>query len=1133
MTTSDANKLPGSFIRLNLTQACGALNDNLIKLLIVFYLVSRYGQGEAGAIAAIGSAAFVAPFLLFSALAGSLADRLPKRSLIVFVKSLEVGIATLAVSGLWLNSPPILLIVVFLLGSHSALFAPAKYGVVPEIVEREQLSGANSMLEMASYMAIVGGTALAPFLLQLSGGRHVVALLPGIAIAVIGLMTARTIPATPAIAPSQPLAWSPLVYWRTLYELRHNGYLLLAVIGAAYFLFVAAFCQLNLLPYGMRNLGLSETGSGYLFLAAAVGIGAGSLVAGRLSGRTVEFGIVPIGAAGLTFASFALHAAPSSLALVLLLVVIFGISAGLFIVPLQAFIQLEAPAAHRGAILAASSFLSWCGALAASLLLWLLSGPLHVSPGASFTILGLVTLLLTIITLIILPDFLIRFMALVAMRIFYRLDMIGERNVPIDGGALLVANHVSWLDALLLIATQQRRIRFVMERSIYNTPLLKQFCQMMKVIPVSGRDGKKGLIEFTAAARQALEDGYLVCIFAEGEITRNGMLNRFKGGFARIVKDSDFPIIPVYIGGAWGSILSYAHGKLLSRVPSLMPYRVTVIFGAALAADSPVHEVRRAVMELSCDWFDARKKRRKPLGELFARTARENWSRIAISDTGGRELTYGRTLIGAVALARKLETVVDGQEMVGVCLPPTVAAALVNIALTLKGIVPVNINYTTSQDGIRSALKQCGITTVITSKQFKAKLPTLPEFPGEIFVEDLLASLTNSDKRNAFLIARFMPLRWLARPDSFTADRLATVIFSSGSTGEPKGVMLSHHNILSNLEALRMVFRATRRDNICSALPFFHSLGFTGTLWLPLLSGFSAAYHTNPLDGETIARVVREKQSTLLIATPTFLSSYIRRAEAEDFRTLRLVITGAEKLKPALADSFQKKFAIRPMEGYGATELSPVISLSLPDVEIDGVRQTGFREGSVGLPVPGVVVKIVDPESGVTLSEGETGLIMVKGPNVMSGYLGKPDKTAEVVKDGWYKTGDLGRLDELGFLHITDRLARFSKIAGEMVPHGAVEDTLHDLLGQTGVVAVTGIPDEKRGEKLVVVFAKEAGDPATLHRLLMESQLPNLWKPSRDSFVAVDALPILGTGKLDLRGVKEAALATAGQFFVN
>lgn len=1123
--------LPRSFFRLNLAQALGALNDNFIKLVIVFFLIGHQGVGQAGTIAALGSAAFVLPFLLLSALAGSLADRYPKNRLVVIVKGLEVGIALLAVLGIATAQPALLYLTVFLLGCHSALFAPAKYGVVPELVDREELSRANSLLEMSTFVAIVGGTALAPFLVQFAAGRHSVALLAGLVFAVAGLLLARTLPTTP-VAAHRPLAVSPLTYWRTLASLRHDGYLLLAIIGAAYFLFVGAFCQLNLLPYGMSRLGLTQEQSGYLFVAAALGIGLGSLWAGRLSGRTVEFGVVPIGAAGLCASAFALHAIPPQLPLVLAVVALFGISAGLFIVPLQAFIQLRSPADRRGEIQAASSFLSWVGALSASALLWFLSGPLHLSPGAAFTLLGAVTLLLTVITLVVLPDFLLRFIALVAMRLFYRLEMIGERHVPSEGGALLIANHVSWLDALLLIATQQRRIRFVMAREIYNTPLLKQLCRLMRVIPVSTKDGRKGLLEFISTARQALDDGYLVCIFAEGEITRNGMLNEFKGGFERIVKGSDHPVIPVYIGGAWGSILSYAHGKLLSRFPSLLPYRVTLLFGPPLPAESSAHAVRRAVMELSCAWFDARKPRRRALGELFAGTARENWRRPALADTSGRALSYGESLVAAAVLARRLRPLLPAKtagtpepRMVGVCLPPTVGGALANLALTLEGIVPVNLNYTASADGLRSALAQCGISTVITARPFLEKLPGLPEFPGVLYIEDLLAELTPREKGRAYLVARLLPLRFWARPAGFNADRLATVIFSSGSTGEPKGVMLSHHNILSNLEALRIVFRATRRDNICSALPFFHSLGFTGTLWLSLLSGFAAVYHTNPLDGEVIARTVRESRSTLLIATPTFLLAYLRRAKKEDFATLRLVVTGAEKLKSKLADSFEEKFGIRPLEGYGATELSPVISLSLPDVEIGGIRQIGNRDGSVGLPVPGVVVKIVDPESFVTLPEGASGLILVKGPNIMLGYLGKPEKSAEVLRDGWYISGDIGYLDAGGFLHITDRLARFSKIGGEMIPHGAIEDALHAALGQVRVLAVTSVPDDKRGEKLVIVHTPAAGDATTLYQLLVASDLPNLWKPGRDCFVAVEALPLLGTGKLDLQGLRAAALA--------
>jgi acyl-[acyl-carrier-protein]-phospholipid O-acyltransferase/long-chain-fatty-acid--[acyl-carrier-protein] ligase len=282
------------------------------------------------------------------------------------------------------------------------------------------------------------------------------------------------------------------------------------------------------------------------------------------------------------------------------------------------------------------------------------------------------------------------------------------------------------------------------------------------------------------------------------------------------------------------------------------------------------------------------------------------------------------------------------------------------------------------------------------------------------------------------------------------------------------------------------------------------------------------------MDGERIAQVVREHRSTLLLATPTFLLAYLRRAKREDFASLRLVITGAEKLKSKVADSFQERFGIRPMEGYGATELAPVITLSLPDVEMGGMRQHGSKEGSVGHPIPGVVIRVVDPESGAALKPGEAGLMLVKGPNVMLGYLGRPDKTAEAIRDGWYVTGDIGVMDGDGFIRITDRLSRFSKIGGEMVPHGVVEDELHNRLGKTGVVAVTSVPDEKKGERLVVLYAREAADVETLQRHMSESSLPNLWKPGRDCYVEVESLPILGTGKLDLKGIREIALAAVG-----
>lgn len=1121
MTTASSK----SFAWLNATQLLGALNDNILKLLIIFFLIGSRGRAHAGMITASVGAAFVLPFLLFSAPAGCLADRLAKSRLIVNVKFFEVAVTLLAVAAFAFRQEHLLYLVVFLMASHSAFFAPAKYSIVPELVRKEELSRVNGLMESCTFLAIIVGTGLASGLAQAAGGSFWIASLFCLAVACAGLACARMMGDSAPGDAARPVALLPTGILHTVRGISRDRHLMLAIIGLAWFMFIGAFAQLNLIGYGMERLGLSEAQSGYLFLAAALGIGAGSLIAAKLSGRDVEFGIVPLGAAGLTLAPVLLHALPGSLTASLIVIVCFGISAGIFSLPLQTFIQLRADAAIRGEVLAASSFINWVGILAASGLTWLFSGPMGLSAAQGFSAVGALTLFLTLLSFRILPDFLLRFVALVTMRVFYRLRIKGLENLPVEGPALLIPNHVTWADALLLTATCQRRIRFVMERSIYNTPFLRGLFRLMGVIPVSSTDGKREMLEFIKRARAALDEGYMVCIFAEGALTRTGMLGEFRGGFERIVKDSGHPIIPVYIGGAWGSILSYAHGKLLSRLPALSPYPVTILFGDPMPATSPAVEVRQKVAELSCDYFASRKEQRRPLPEYFIRTARRYWGRRAIADTSGKNLSYGRTLTSAVALAGKLDGMIDDAQHVGLLLPPSAGGVLANLALSMLGRVTVNLNYTASEVSLSSAVAQCGIRTIVTSRAFLERVPTLPRLDGMIFLEDIIPAISGREKLVALLKARLYPAPLVCRAKGFHADRSATVIFSSGSTGEPKGVMLSHHNIMSNIEALRMVFKVDLNDNICSALPFFHSLGFTATLWFPLTSGFSSAYHTNPMEGEKIAQVVREHRSTLLLATPTFLLSYLRRAKREDFATLRLVITGAEKLKSKVADSFEEKFGIRPMEGYGATELSPVITLSLPDVEIDGVKQHGAKEGSVGHPIPGVAIRVVDPESGTVLKPGQAGMLQVRGPNVMLGYLGREELTGEAVRDGWYVTGDLGIMDDDGFVRITDRISRFSKIGGEMVPHGAIEDELHARLGQSGVLAVTAVPDDKKGERLVVLYTRGATDATALSRHLSESELPNLWKPGRDGFIEVESLPILGTGKLDLKGLKEIALA--------
>jgi acyl-[acyl-carrier-protein]-phospholipid O-acyltransferase/long-chain-fatty-acid--[acyl-carrier-protein] ligase len=362
-----------------------------------------------------------------------------------------------------------------------------------------------------------------------------------------------------------------------------------------------------------------------------------------------------------------------------------------------------------------------------------------------------------------------------------------------------------------------------------------------------------------------------------------------------------------------------------------------------------------------------------------------------------------------------------------------------------------------------------------------------------------------------------------AAPDP---QRLATVIFSSGSTGAPKGVMLSHHNVLSNIESLAQIFWLTRQDRVLGALPFFHSFGFTGTLWFPLLCGFGAVYHPNPLDAKALGELVAVHEATILISTPTFYSAYLRKCTKEQFATIRYAMVGAEKLREPLAAAFRMTYGIDLLEGYGCTEMSPVVAVNVPNVDRGLARQPGFKPGTVGHPIPGVAVRVVDPETHTPLPVGSEGLLLVKGANRMMGYIGQDDQTSEVLHEGWYITGDIGSIDEEGFLRITDRCSRFSKIAGEMVPHLKVEEAINEIAGDHACV-VTGIPDEQRGERLIVLYTRQDLTAEALWTHLTRTALPKLWIPRRDSFFLVDTLPALGTGKIDLRKVQEVGIEKA------
>ena len=1177
------------FWSLFVTQFQGAFSDNVLKNLVIFMilglnvpLAKKHDTGE------LVGALFSLPFILFSMAGGYLADRHSKRTVMIGVKIFEVFVMLLVMVGLGLRQMPILLAGIFLMGTHSAFFGPSKYGSLPELLPERRLSWGNGLLELGTFMAIILGTVAAAEMAKYFRDSPSWSGIVLMALAFVGLATSLGITRIPAANPAKKFnANFPAELYCQIRAIRRDRPLMLAIAGNTYFTFIGALLILNLFFYGDGVLHAKEDEISLLSVALALGIGFGSVAAGYLSGGKIEYGLVPLGALGMSILCTTLALPNPTLKSAFIQLALLGFAGGFFIVPVSALLQHHPPKEKKGEVLAAANLLSFVGAFLASGVHYLLAQITHLNPLQIFLFGGIATLIGGTYAVWLLPDALLRFILWILTHSLYRIRILGRDNIPERGGALFICNHLSHIDALLLMGSTDRRIRFLMFKGIYEMPAVKPFARILGVIPISSEQRPREMIQSLREASEAIRSGDVVCIFPEGQITRIGFMLPFQRGFERIMKDVDAPIVPIALDGVWGSIFSFEKGRFLWKFPRHVPYPVTVNFGKPLPPTASPFEVRQAVQELMVEAWKERKARMKPLHREFVRTARRHPFRFAMADGATKRVSFGAALVRTIFLARRLrkDTLnrlnelnkvdkerekgggerqrgrgeargrMEEREMVGLLLPPSVGGALANFAVMLIGKVPVNLNYTVSEETLGSCIRQCGIETVISSRAFLEKVKL--KVPRRIiFLEDIGAKPGLGERMVAFLSACLLPARWLEKslgggskladgavgtprptnggevgggvPTAPQIDDLATVIFSSGSTGDPKGVMLSHYNISSNIAQLEQVFGLTPSDRVLGVLPFFHSFGFTGTLFLPAVIGVGAVYHSNPLDAKAIGPLVRDYRLTFLLATPTFLQLYTRGCAPEDFGSLRLVMTGAEKLPDRLATAFEEKFGIRPLEGYGCTECGPAVAVNTDDFRSAGFRQVGGKRGKIGHPLPGISVRITEPQTGAPLSLGQSGLMLVRGPNVMEGYLGRPEKTAEVLKDGWYVTGDIAAFDEDGFLQITDRLSRFSKIGGEMVPHIKVEEKLHELAGvteQTFVVA--GVPDEKKGERLVVLHKLADGTlQATLEKLA-QSDLPNLWKPRPDQFFRVEALPYLGTGKIDLRKVKEMAIGFA------
>jgi acyl-[acyl-carrier-protein]-phospholipid O-acyltransferase/long-chain-fatty-acid--[acyl-carrier-protein] ligase len=1129
-TDPAAEKRPGGFWWLFVTQFQGAFSDNALKWLAIFSITGLGLSNEKrDQLVGVIGALFALPFIAFSMTGGFLADRFSKRSVTIGVKVFEIFVMLLALVSLASRHLYLTIGCVFLMGVHSAIFGPSKYGLLPELLPERKLSWGNGVLELGTFVSIILGTVAGGWLSATFAAQ------PGwsgallLALAVCGFFMSFGITRVPAADPAKKFRANMFAdLWRQVRLIRQDRALWFATVGNTYFFALAALIQLLIISYAADVLGIVDPRqTSYLQAATAIGIGLGSFAAGYLSGGKIEYGLIPLGSAGLTVFAALLGRRGLSFTHVAVDLSLLGFFGGFFIVPISALLQHRPTKETRGGVLAAANLLSFVGIFAASGVYYLVTGRLRLSPPTVFILIAAATLAGTVYLLWLLPDALIRFGLWLLTRTIYRIRVVGREHIPEKGGALFVCNHVSFVDALLLIASTDRRVRFMMFAGYYDKPWVKPFARVLGVIPISSAQRPRDMIKSLRAAGEAIRAGEVVCIFAEGQVTRIGQLLPFRRGMEQIMEGVEAPVIPVALDGVWGSVFSFEKRRFIWKWPRRIPYPVTVSFGPPMPPRATASDVRQAVQELLASAWHHRRAQMRPLQRAFVRSARRHPFRFAMADPQSPKVSFGSALTQAVFLARRLKKVWAGQEMVGLLLPPSVPGALVNFAALLLGKVPVNLNYSLSEQSLASCVQQCGIKTVVTSKAFLEKVKlTLP--CDLIFLEERAADPRPAEKLTAAFLAWLPPVSWLermlGRAKKAKLDDLATVIFSSGSTGEPKGVTLSHYNIISNIEQMEQVFSLDGRDRFLGVLPFFHSFGFTGTLCLPATLGVGAVYHANPLDAKTIGRLVCDHKVTFVLATPTFLQLYLRGCAPEQFGSVRVVAVSAEKLPERLASAFEEQFGVRPFEAYGCTECSPAVAVNTHDFRSAGFRQVGAKRGMIGHPLPGLSVRIVDPETREPVPAGRPGLMLVRGPNVMQGYLGRPEKTAEVLRDGWYVTGDIAAVDEDGFLQITDRLSRFSKIGGEMVPHIRVEEKLHDLAGATEqLFVVTGVPDEKKGERLVVLHKLGQATWADLSAKLPQLDLPNLWKPRADQFYSVDAFPMLGTGKLDLRKIRELA----------
>ena len=720
---------------------------------------------------------------------------------------------------------------------------------------------------------------------------------------------------------------------------------------------------------------------------------------------------------------------------------------------------------------------------------------------------------------------------------FKNTTITGAEHLPKEG-FFIIPSSLTHADLLRLESILAgRSLMYVIEQgaalpSAVRAHLDRADVNTLVIVP-SSTDTKA----FRTEMRGAVTSRCVVVYVPSEAATLPAPLTTVPGVTLDFLLHAEVPVVP---------LLVHRVPEVSSAVEPVIPGACTMAFGKVLDGEElTLAGYQEAMLGLSEECFSRSPLQQRHLGWALVRGFKKHGSANHVVDgKDDKTLRFDKVFAAAMALSRYVRKRTQ-KRRVGIILPPGLAGLIANVAVVLAGKVPVNINFTASRHAAEFAFRQAELDCFLTADLFVRKMQTFPWPPLKqlVLLERLMPDLKGSITR-WFLLGKILPA-WalcslLGVPKNGGRDE-ATLLFTSGSSGDPKGVVLSHRNVLANVTQFGRRLAATRSDAVLGCLPLFHSFGCTVTLWYPIIEGVNLITYPTPLEVKKLAELVEKHGVTLLLATPTFLRGYMRGVNREQLASLKMVITGAEKLPVVLAEAFETRFGKRVFEGYGLTETSPVSNVNLPDPAPLGEEGEGHvwlpchRLGSTGQLLPGMALRITDPDTGARRSVHQSGMIWLKGANIFEGYLKDPKRTADVLgEDGWFRTGDIGRLDLDGFLYIEGRLSRFSKIGGEMVPHETVEDTLIKALGlesdSSRKIAIVGIPDSEKGEALVLLSALPSNLPETqeildLRYRLLDRGVPALWIPKR--LIRVADIPVLASGKLDIQSCEKIARAGA------